>query len=454
MRINCHSHVFNLKMVFTGETLNILFRRLKEEMMPEFLCKALDILFKRALSKRGTISRKEILVEVFNAIRESKEFKKSLKKRGKPLPVEIRMVLEEDVFFLDEEILEDSMYALSEWFFDAEEDASKSSLRDYVDYMLLALAPNIDKVTDKLMKDVGKDDGVVALMMDITNGKGKDGKKFTKQTASTSHQILRYPGRIFPFFAVNPKRKDHFERMKKATEKQGFVGVKLYPSLGYKINLEAEMDRVFAYCNTHGIPMLQHCSKGGFYSKKEYIKYSDPTDWRPVLEKYPKLRICFGHFGGDENLTEKKIPKDSWTQTILDMMVEFKGQVYTDVAYHIDTMNGGIEEKNYVMYLKKFIADKRYAPYILWGTDFAMVRKRLREKSYWYYFEHRFSAKEFNQMSNKNAHAFLGFTQAGKTGKSFSRYVDFVVKNHSKLEGDVAKWLQKSIKKRYPKLKL
>ncbi len=452
MRINCHSHVFNLNTVFTTETLKILLRRLKEGMIPGYLIKILEKLFKKGLSEKRTISRKEILIETFNAIKKSKEFKKSLKKINKPFPEEMRIVFSEEGQSLDEKILEASIDKFSEWFLDTEKDASKSSLSDYLGYISLALAPNIDNVTDKLMKEIGKNDGAIVLMMDITNGKGKDEKMFTKQTKFTSLQVLRYPGRIFPFFAVNPIRKDYFERMVKATKKQGFVGVKLYPSLGYEINLDTKMDRVFEYCSTYKIPILQHCNQSGFYSKKSYIDNSNPAHWRPVLQKYPKLRICFGHFGGDKNLTKKKIAKNSWTQTILNMMVEFKGQVYADIAYHIDTMDGGKKEKNYISNLKKLIADKRYKQYILWGTDFVMIRIRLGEKSYWHYFKRRFTKKEFSQISNKNAHAFLGFTQNGKREENFSHYIDFVVKNYSRLESKPAKWLEKNIAKMYPDL--
>ncbi len=448
MRINCHSHIFNLNTVFTAETLKILLRRLKEEKIPEYRRKILEKLFKKGLSEKRTISRKEILAETLDTIKKSKELKGSLKKIDKPLPKEIRMVLSEETRSLDEKNLEASIYSLSEWLFDVEEDASKSSLGDYLAYLSLALSPSIDDVTDKLMKEIGKDDGAIVLMMDITDGEGKDAKMFTRQTEFTSRQVLRYPGRIFPFFAINPMRKDYFERMKKATKKQGFVGVKLYPSLGYEVNLEnKKMVKVFKYCSDHKIPILQHCNQGGFYGKKSYIGYSNPAHWRPVLKEYPKLRICFGHFGGDENLTKKKITENSWTQTILDMMVEYKGQVYTDVAYHTDTMNGGEKEKNYISHLKRLIADKRYARYILWGTDFVMVRTRMREKSYWHYFEHRLSKKEFSQISNKNAHAFLGLTQSGMREENLSHYVDFVVKNYSNLECKPAKWLQKSINK-------
>jgi len=49
-----------------------------------------------------------------------------------------------------------------------------------------------------------------------------------------SDLILEGQGRIMPFYAVDPRPPDPVESVKKAIESQGFVGVKLYPPMGYK----------------------------------------------------------------------------------------------------------------------------------------------------------------------------------------------------------------------------
>ena len=42
MRINCHTHIFNLRSVFTKETLTILLNKLREKNWPPFAVKALE----------------------------------------------------------------------------------------------------------------------------------------------------------------------------------------------------------------------------------------------------------------------------------------------------------------------------------------------------------------------------------------------------------------------------
>ena len=56
-----------------------------------------------------------------------------------------------------------------------------------------------------------------------------------------------------------------------------------------------------------------------------------------------------------ENLIEKEIVENSWTETILKMMKEFPGQVYADVSYHTKEMDSEEVENYYVKNLKKLL---------------------------------------------------------------------------------------------------
>jgi len=69
----------------------------------------------------------------------------------------------------------------------------------------------------------------------------------------------------------------------------------------------------------------------------------------------------------------------------------------------------------------------RYAPYILWGTDFFLVRQRLRESSYWYFFEQMLDSKEFDTISRENSNRFLKLPTNTKMGKSIKRYMKFIL---------------------------
>lgn len=173
-----------------------------------------------------------------------------------------------------------------------------------------------------------------------------------------------------------------------------FCGFKIYPPLGFQ-PLDPHLPHLWKYhsskdecffgkCENEKIPILSHCSPGGmpthelmyyheFYTRMPnkfsvtgssatnpaaapdatayrgdfdrteeaenwfYNNFVHPSNWRKVLEKFPNLKLCLAHFGGD--LWTTKGPKDEWIQEIINLMTEkdatgaYKySNVYTDVA--------------------------------------------------------------------------------------------------------------------------
>jgi hypothetical protein len=156
-----------------------------------------------------------------------------------------------------------------------------------------------------------------------------------------------------------------------------FIGFKMYPPLGYKPFDERLrfLGAFYSKCMEQNIPILTHCSPGGmttheaeFYQERDektlsrkdkketeeqspkrqltydpfkpdgyfFDEYVHPKNWRPVLEKYPDLKICLAHFGGDEwdkyrwGRDGKGMGSD-WVQEIISLTREFPN-VYTDLA--------------------------------------------------------------------------------------------------------------------------
>ena len=50
------------------------------------------------------------------------------------------------------------------------------------------------------------------------------------------------------------------------------------------------------------------------------IKFCDPARWAKILEKHPGLRICFGHFGGDEQPVREFIRSRAMAETGVNMV--------------------------------------------------------------------------------------------------------------------------------------
>ncbi|SCY90833.1 amidohydrolase family protein [Desulfoluna spongiiphila] len=438
MRINAHTHIFNLASVFSSETLEILLRRVTEVDVPEVFKNDLQSLLEEALAKAGGYAEVESLVDAFVK-------KAALAERLKALDSGNSVALE---FLGADEIAKAGALTLVEKLKKAlsRDDAGRhNTIGDLLDFVLIGLKPGISAVTAHIMEQLDEDDFIVALMMDITSGGSSDADLFEGQIQETSEQVLRYPGRVLPFIAVNPLREGHRHIMERALLFRGFVGVKLYPSLGYDVD-SPEMHAVYDFCHPRGIPILMHCTPGGFYAKEASRGNSEPRLWEPILKNYKGLKVCFGHFGGGENLCGAEIPPDSWTSQILSLMRDPDNTgVYADISFHTELMEGGDGQANYIGHLKELLKDPVTGSRILFGTDFWLVRTALSEANHWQFFEEALDDEDlFKQLTATNPCGFLGIGHApGTGGENMRHYVQFI-KDHRGAMNPVsaATWLK------------
>ena len=445
MRINCHAHIFNLQSVFTMQTLETLINRIVEIKLPGFIEDALKEVLTNIISRADNTVDEEQVVRNFLKIAKKSDGFSGLMDRLPPL--ERDQLEATGIDRLDELAVTGLMNCLA-WIesklSQQDSDARKTTVVDVIEFIRVGIQPNIRNIAGILMEQLSSDDAVIALTMDITQD-GSEKELFEKQIEETSGMVLAYPGRLFPFIAVNPNRPDHYQIMVNALQGRGFVGVKLYPSLGYNITSPA-MDRIYTYCEENRVPILMHCSKGGFFKNKDSINNSSPDFWEEILKNHNRLKICFGHFGGGENLTKETIPTNSWTDTILKLMKHYPG-VYADIAYHTEPMDGGDSESNYFKIIKQLLSDSVFGTRFLFGTDFFLVRARLKEESFWNYFEKRFSEPEFLQMVDRNAREFLGLRKPeAAPEQNITNYFRFLYSSRDRIESKPAAWVEQEIK--------
>jgi predicted TIM-barrel fold metal-dependent hydrolase len=242
-------------------------------------------------------------------------------------------------------------------------------------------------------------------------------QRYKRQYASTIEAVKKNPWQIIPMFHYDPRRwcQDSGGKFDKdswatgpwdfpfrftATQKNAglFIGFKMYPPLGYKPldKRLPNLERFYARCEEDGIPVLAHCSPGGmctheakYYYQLDkadlskqaervisvsydpctplgyfYDNYVHPQTWRPVLMKYPKLKLCLAHFGGVEWDDEKGTGLASdWVEEINKMcnpdIVQGQGpggpvkfeNVYTDIACQ-DIDNSSVRKNMYRLFSK------------------------------------------------------------------------------------------------------
>lgn len=202
-----------------------------------------------------------------------------------------------------------------------------------------------------------------------------------------------------------------------------FLGFKMYTPLGsqpldprlpYLHDSTRDGDCFYARCEREGIPIMAHCSPGGmtthelrFFMEHDsghslyemrsdqsgsdsdatrvtidskdtvisyfYDTYVHPKAWRKVLQKYPKMKLCLAHFGGEEF---KKGLRSTWVTEILALTEEYDN-VYTDFScWNMDDCKETLHE---LLISVKYAHIRRK---LLFGTDWYMTLVALGGKGY------------------------------------------------------------------------
>lgn len=196
---------------------------------------------------------------------------------------------------------------------------------------------------------------------------------FAGQEKQLIDLTTKYPDRIYPFFAVDPRRKELFDDPEKQTGIHKIVsrlrlnggvfsGIKLYTPNGYSPTDERLLP-LYEYCEHNQIPITAHCSASGFATfassvdikgaiyengnvveKKGIHKFehnglidmkrveerarvlNHPQIWERLLQQYPNLKLNFAHFGAQDAGRQTE-----WTDCIRRMM-DIYPNLYTDLS--------------------------------------------------------------------------------------------------------------------------
>jgi len=194
----------------------------------------------------------------------------------------------------------------------------------------------------------------------------------------------------------------------------GFVGVKLYPPMGFRaINnkhlpddrfnepaylrspdtglgseiggkLDAALSRLYRWCSANNVPIMAHTSHS-FGPNSDYEDRADPIFWASVLKRdaFPRLRINLAHFGHFNEAVQYARPESyvdkCWEWTIGKIIAgSTEAYVYADISSLGEILKTGPSRK-IVGCMKAFKehfpdSDKR----LLYGTDWSMIAQEDR----------------------------------------------------------------------------
>lgn len=263
-----------------------------------------------------------------------------------------------------------------------------------------------------------------------------------------------YPNNFFPFLGIDPRHKSgadlvnwsrsYFETGLWTNGKvfPYFSGIKLYPALGF-FAFDPRLDDLYAYAEVNQLPVITHVTRVGsqyigtriselipmkpamllpgnpsenvltaqeniynrirIYAEQKWLEdskignndkacdlFSHPENYIPILEKYPKLKICLAHMGGSNEIVDnskddpdlqqiRRFDSQLWCDRIRDMMVRYPN-VYTDISYTLSDLDNEQVLKAILKFMNT--VDDRgeiLAKRVLFGTDFFMTEQEKRE---------------------------------------------------------------------------
>jgi predicted TIM-barrel fold metal-dependent hydrolase len=244
--------------------------------------------------------------------------------------------------------------------------------------------------------------------------------------------------------------------VKKAIAEQGFVGVKIYPPMGFRAlgndqisdrefppglqkygpHIGAKLDdalrALYDCCESFDVPIMAHCAPTMGAGSSSALN-ADAKYWDAVFSNFHKLRVNLGHFGGIWNFDCAGCANSGgpdWTAEIGGLMKKYPNRVYADVA----DFSGVLDRWDEAPKTKKIfqnLADMAehvpgFSKQILYGSDFSLLGREWQYEKY--YGQMRSKYKEYLGTSDiegflgENAKTFFGLHQGQPTRMRLEKF--------------------------------
>lgn len=234
------------------------------------------------------------------------------------------------------------------------------------------------------------------------------------------------------------------ELVKWAVHDMGFIGVKLYPPMGFFPSRNAErpltvpkrakdipdfakridksLDALYAWAEKEGVPVMAHATNSN-EAGDGFGERARPSNWADVTSRYPRLPLNLGHFGGfDETKTDEIV--GTWEADIGKLRAAGHKNVFADMSYLSEVLPGHLTQakrKQLTRRMQTFVS--RFAPdhrTMMFGTDWLMLGQEKNHGAYIDAFlallgEAGFNQQAKNNIMSRNAVRFLGLSPGMQT---------------------------------------
>lgn len=283
------------------------------------------------------------------------------------------------------------------------------------------------------------------------------------------------------FIAFDPLRDVHergaaLSLVKEAVTTRGFLGVKLYPPMGFKpianasdpaltfpahalttadgrrfnaaglaFALDERLRALYQWCQQNDVPVLSHAANsqgaGPCYGER-----ANTANWRPVAAAFPSIRLCLAHVGsfdaareanGRLNPANSARLEASWEWSFGRLVTDGAPNIYGDLSYFHELLISGEADREamkaaFVKLLQTFPA---LVDRLIYGSDWLMLdREPDREEHlkavFWFMAEVLEAASlspadartALKKMFATNAVRFLGLEADKPTGRRLTAF--------------------------------
>ena len=165
-----------------------------------------------------------------------------------------------------------------------------------------------------LMDRAGVDKSVI-FAADLGLCSGEPEVRIQEQNRVIAEVARRFPGRLVPFFAIDPRRTKAMDMFRLAVEEWGMRGLKLHTVTGYYPH-----DRVaypfYEKCMEYGIPVVFHTGSTCAPMKS---RFAQPIHLDDVAADFPDLPIVMAH-----------VAQEMWEEALT--VARMKTNVYFDIS--------------------------------------------------------------------------------------------------------------------------